>query len=548
MSLKSKISIATFLIAFLPFWGHTSNKEKNIYAIVYFRTKNSSQYSLERPDEFLTSRAIERRIRLSIPLDSLDLPVNQTYVDSLILLGIAEKILYTSKWLNCAVIRPTPNYFHQLSKPWISKVEILTIPEPIKLYFESKRIKNKSTNITLDYLIETGIWNLHNKGLKGNDVYIAVFDAGFKAVNRLKMFEHLFTNNKIVDTLDLVEFNSNVFRADTHGTEVLALLAGNLPDIYVGTAPEASYILIRTEDATRESRLEEFNWLRAAEFADSLGADIINSSLGYSEFDNPAENYTATQLTGDIAICSRAAGIASAKGIVVVSSAGNDGLSPWKYINFPADNPNVFAIGGITSNRTRWPGSSIGTSFHKYKPDFVTRAEAVWVPSIYEDKYFKADGTSFSAPLFTGGYACLLEYFKTLPQDSVRKVLQTYASNSQSPNNFIGYGVPDFYKTFKALTKITNSNNCDFSLTINNTSTNLSLNATVFFKGEKAHILLTDSLGKQLFSTTIYQTDSTPKIIEIPLSNVTIPSILIVSLFTHSCSPVSQKILLYNSY
>lgn len=537
-------------IAFSLFYkGFSQNTDS--YLVVYFDSKNHTPYSLENPAEFLTERAIERRFRFSIPIDSTDLPVNQNYIDSLFKLNIAEELLYTSRWLNCALVTPKVGYEKQITRNWIKNFSLVTVKHKRRKSYSPSRyekgITTRNDNLTEKQLDEIGVSKLHSMGLTGKGVLIAVLDAGYRSANSLPIFDSLRDREQIIATRDFAAKSSTVYSHHNHGTAVLALLTGIIPDIYRGSAPEANYILIRTENAAYESRLEEFNWLAGAEYADSLGADIVNSSLGYNLFDNQADNYTINDLTGNVAICSKAAGIAASKGMVVVSSAGNDGDTQWRYLNFPADSPDIFSIGATNSDGARWSGSSIGMSFHAYKPDFMSRGVDVWVPSTIAEGFYKSTGTSYSAPIFAGGVACLLQYYSDKSPIQIKQALKETAKNSDSPNNYIGYGLPDFYNAFYKLQNISPPENN--TITINKlfydkTSNTLNIDI-VNTKDRTVYIDVFDSLGRTLQSIVKDTTPGFPLSLVISIPQLNMPQVVVVTVRGQTSTGITQKIMLY---
>jgi len=542
-------TIFLFIVFSLFYKGFSQNTDS--YLVVYFDSKNQTTYSLENPAEFLTERAIDRRTRFSIPIDSADLPVNQNYIDSLFKLNIAEELLYTSRWLNCAVVRPKARYKKHISQNWIKNYSLITIKQKNRNSYSSSfyegKVSTRNDNLTAQQLNEIGISKLHKMGLTGKGVLIAVLDAGYRSVNTLPLFDSLRNREQIIATRDFAAKSSTVYSHHNHGTAVLALLAGVIPDTYRGSAPEANYILIRTENAAYESRLEEFNWLAGAEYADSLGADILNSSLGYNLFDNQADNYTINDLTGNVAICSKAAGIAASKGMVVVSSAGNDGDTQWRYLNFPADNPDIFTIGATDSDGVRWSGSSIGMSFHVYKPDFMSRGKNVWVPSTISEGFYESTGTSYSAPIFAGGVACLLQYYNDKSPLQIKQALKETAINSDSPNNYIGYGLPDFYNAFYKLQNISPPE--DNSITINklfyDKSSN-TLNIDIISATDRTiYIDVYDSLGRTLQSVVKETSPGLPLSLVIPIPQLNMPQIIMVAVHGKKGKGITRKIMLF---
>ncbi len=520
------------------------------FLVVFFHTKQGTPYSIENPSQFLSQRSLERRQKFSIPIDSTDLPVNPALLDSLIRHGIADKILYTSRWLNCAVVVPSVGFWRRrhscIKSTFFGRINNNYVDD-FALLDELPEKSLVDNSLTENQLTEIGISKLHAMGLTGKGLLVAVIDAGFRALDKLNVFDSLRNQQRIVAVRDFVEFNNSVYGSHSHGTSVMALMAGNLPGKYIGSAPDASYVLIRTEDVATETRLEEYNWLAAAEFADSLGVDLINSSLGYNKFDNPDENYSINDLTGDVAICSRAAGMAAAKGIVVISSAGNDGNTDWRYLDFPADHPDVIAVGATDSTGTLWSGSSIGMPFHAYKPDFVARGVDIWVPSTYTSGFYRGNGTSFSAPIFAGGMACLMQYFSSKNLQQLRQALQETASNANLPNNLSGYGLPDFHAAFYNLLDIEKPTNASFTINklgFNRAESLLEIDV-ISSVNNKVLIEVFDSLGRSLQSIENEITPEMPTRFSIRFAIPVLPQMVVVVFRGVKGNPAVSKLMLY---
>jgi hypothetical protein len=278
---------------------------------------------------------------------------------------------------------------------------------------------------------------------------IAVLDAGFQMVNYLAAFDSIRLQGRILAQRDFVDFDGNVYNDDDHGTSVLSCLAADAPGSALGTAPRASYLLLRTEDANSEFPVEEFNWARGAEFADSMGADIINSSLGYTRFDWLERfGHDLSELDGKTTRITRAAEMAAARGILVVSSAGNEGGSDWGRIGAPADGPNVLSVGAVDRlGRSVYFSSTGPTADGRIKPDVCALGEDVWVAGT--SGYFSpVNGTSFSAPLLAGMAACLWQALPHLDAAGIRKLIKSTAQRNEFADSLYGAGIPDFYGAF----------------------------------------------------------------------------------------------------
>lgn len=442
---------------------------------VKFTDKGISAYSISRPAEFLSLKSIERRIAQKIPLTETDLPVNPDYLD--LIKSAGAEIIYTSKWMNIAIIRVA----NQTILNKISKNEFIRDISPAdflfqqhvtsnrKPYFESENVKKLTperepahlkNGQSLDYGFSLNqaqmiaVDQLHNLGFTGNGMTIAVIDAGFNSANVLEAFDSLRSNGQILGTRDFVVPGNDVYNnaISAHGMMVLSTMGGNLPGLLIGTAPKASYWLLRSEDALAEYVMEEYYWVNAAEYADSVGADIINSSLGYTVFDNPDENHTYQDMDGNTAVVTIGADIAASKGILVVNSAGNSGGSEWLYIGAPADGDSVFTIGAVDPGGVYASFSSIGpTSDGRIKPDVTAQGLNTVVATI-PSGVAGGSGTSFSSPVIAGASACLWQANPTFTNMEVLNAIKMSGSQSSSPDNYKGWGIPNFVLASNLLT------------------------------------------------------------------------------------------------
>jgi serine protease AprX len=418
---------------------------------ISFTDKNNSPYSLDRPGEFLSERALQRRIKQDIPLSFNDLPVTPAYIDSVRALGV--RVYNRSKWFN-AITTDTISPF-LLEKiynlPFVVKPSDQDSLQPVK-----KTGKSVMTNTggLFEYDLNYGYSEnqikinnghiLHNQGYTGKGVQIAVIDAGFLGVDVIEGFSELWSNNRILGTRDFVNSNSNIYREDIHGMHVLSVIAGNIPYEYVGTAPEASFWLLRSEDVSSEYIIEEDNWVSAAEFADSAGADIITSSLGYSTFWDASQDHTYEDMDGNSTRISIAADIAASKGMLVVSSAGNFGDKLWKYISAPADADSVLAVGAIDVTGAIAAFSSRGPSADgRIKPDVCAVGNKTYILR-QTGSVGTGGGTSLSAPIISGLAACLWQANPDAAGMEIYSAIKESSDRYSNPDTIYGYGIPDF--------------------------------------------------------------------------------------------------------
>jgi serine protease AprX len=458
------MKIFLIIIAFLGLTT-VSFAEKTKY-IIYFKDKKGSGYSIDKPQEFLSPRAIERRKKHNVAIVENDIPVNAAYIDAVRNTGVG--ILNRSKWLNAVTIMTDDvsklnlirslEFVTGIRKIGIEKtakaegMEELNLNELLgNLNTQKKSVKDPELGDEVaDYgrafnqiNMLKGI-SLHQQGFTGEGVVIAVLDAGFFKADQMEAFAHLRDKGRLLGTRDFVTNDNDVFRDDNHGMNALSCIAAKLPGKMVGTAPNASFWLLRSEEGATEYPVEEANWVSAAEFADSVGADIISSSLGYTIFDDPSMSYDYKNMNGRTAIISRGANIAASKGIFVVNSAGNAGDEEWKHIGAPADADSVLSIGAVDENGEYVSFSSRGPAADgRIKPNVVAKGRETIVASPGGGIY-PADGTSFSCPVISGMVACLVQANPGKTNMQIMDAIHKSSSNFNSPNAEIGYGIPDF--------------------------------------------------------------------------------------------------------
>ncbi|QNF35069.1 S8 family serine peptidase [Adhaeribacter swui] len=445
---------------------------------VYFKDKANTPYSIQQPQQFLSVTAIQRRERYQIPILTRDLPVSPSYVAQLSQAG--AKVWYTSRWFNGALIQCdtiTLRKIKQLpfirtsetvalrssKKPQTSGQKQVEIQNFKKIEFQSGKNQSEFGEAYGQAKL-IGVPEMHQAGFRGEGMRIAVFDGGFSGVNRVPAFAQLFRDNRIKATFDFVDKDTGVFEKDSHGTQVLSTMAANIRGAFVGTAPKAEYALFITEDVGREQRLEEINWLLAAEFADSAGVDIIQSSLGYNLFDKGETSYTYQDFNGDKAISTRAADFAAAAGMLVIVSAGNEGNDPWQYITAPADADSVLSIGATDSLGRRAVFSSIGPSYDgRIKPDLSGQGllAAVINPA---GNVIRANGTSFSAPIICGLAAGFWQANRQLSNVQVMDYLKLSGSQATNPDNRLGFGIPHYRRAQTLADQLEGNLNGEFRL------------------------------------------------------------------------------------
>ncbi|HOS01130.1 MAG TPA: S8 family serine peptidase [Prolixibacteraceae bacterium] len=427
---------------------------------VDFTDKAQSPYSVDRPAEFLSQRSIQRRERQGIAIDETDLPVNRNYIDAVVKTGGIP--LHTSRWLNALTVRLP----HDSTAAEIAKLSFVRNVELTKPAAGSKSAFNKfgtpgrlnpiDTSRYGASVYQVGMLNgqaLHQRGFTGKGILIAVLDAGFYRVDELPAFDSLRIDGRIEGTRDLVNPSADIYAEHTHGMMVLSCMGANLPGRLIGTAPHASYWLIRTEDGSSEYPVEEDTWIAGAELADSIGADIINSSLGYSEFDLATMNHRWADMDGKTTRVARGANMAAAKGMLVFSSAGNEARKPWRRIISPADGDSVIAVAAVNKESQWAPFSSVGPSSDgDVKPDLAAMGQNTAIQNT-DGQIAANSGTSFASPVLAGMAASLWQAFPDAPAWKIKKALLQSGSLFLNPDSLLGYGIPDMETavTFLAL-------------------------------------------------------------------------------------------------
>lgn len=443
------MALNRFLVLVL-FYACTANAyaQVNQY-MVFFTDKSGTPYSTNSPEEFLSARALERREKQGIAVVQNDLPVNPAYVQGVRDTG--ADVIYTTKWMNGVLVSCDGTMLASIQAlPYVLSVELVS-PGSHPASGNRNKFKNERADAneeaTDTQLTMIGLDAMHSDGNRGEGIIIAVLDGGFSGVNTTAPFQHLMANNQIdlTASFDFISGTPNVFQYDDHGTRVLSIMGAKVDGSFTGGVTEATYQLYVTEDVPTEYRIEEYNWLFAAERADSAGADIIHSSLGYSTFDIASMDYTTDELDGKTTVVTRAAQTAFSKGMVVVASAGNEGnIASWRIVTAPADGEDVIAVGNINGFGVRSSSSSTGPSADgRIKPDVVALGTGVSVVRA-NGSVFTGSGTSFSAPLVTSLLAGIWNDKPDLKNSDLIEALRLTASQAKNPDNFLGYGIPNY--------------------------------------------------------------------------------------------------------
>ncbi|HLO38500.1 MAG TPA: S8 family serine peptidase [Lacibacter sp.] len=455
--------------------------------VIFFTDKNETTFSLSQPSAYLSARAIARRTKYAIAVDSTDLPVVEKYIDSIRLAG-SVTILGKLRWMNAVIIQTSDaaaltriNTFpfvkkrdsiayRKISGKLINKEPYNATPYSFnnqcqqRILADSLNYGNTATQIK----IHNGEF-LHNIGARGQGMHVAFLDGGYFGYLSNPFFDSVRIQNRILATRDFVLNEASVNEDNAHGMMCFSIVAGNIPGTYVGSAPNASFYLLRTEDTGSEQLIEEYNWGSGAEYADSAGVDVISSSVGYSDFDDPAYNHSYAEMNGNTTIVTRYADLAAKKGMLVVNSAGNEGSKTWKYIVAPADGDSVLSVGAVNSTGLIANFSSFGpTSDGQIKPDVVSLGQGTFL-STNIGTVGTNSGTSFSGPNMAGLATCLWQLFPEFNSYKIIETLRKSADRFTAPHEQYGYGLPDMKKaTGIILAELSNINasitNCNIAV------------------------------------------------------------------------------------
>ena len=425
----------------------------------YLNNKQGGKYTLDKPSRFLSSKSLERRKRQGLQIDSTDLPIPENIISRFRVKG--AQVLGTSRWNNTILVSSTDSTLLKLlaQLPCVKEARMVfqspdSLDEPysaIRPRFHDQfnrwdTLRGDPMGMSRTQIEMLGGDRLHDLNLRGKDITIAILDGGFQNADRLQCF----ANTRIVGEHDFVSpaTEERLYGGIDHGTKVFSVLAAEAPEVMIGTAPDANYWLLRCEDCYTEMPIEEDYWTMAAEFADSVGVDIINSSLGYNEYDNRMGSYHIKDLDGQTAMISHSASLLAQKGIILCNSAGNSGMGSWKKITVPADAFDIITVGAINQEGMNAPFSSIGpTQDGRVKPDVVALGSGTTLIS-GRGTLIHDMGTSFSTPIVCGLVACLWQSLREKTALEIIKLVRESSSQYETPDNIFGYGLPDFWKAY----------------------------------------------------------------------------------------------------
>lgn len=419
--------------------------------------KEGSPYSLSKPEQYLSAKSIARRTRLGIAIDQRDLPVNPHYLDGLRSAGI--KVVATSKWQNTAMVevRDRSSLAAIKTLPYVKDITLVyETQDSVSVNDKTDRhdILTNKMDSTQNYYGKAqrqvemlGVQHLHDLGFRGEGMTIAVVDGGFYNTDCISALSDVH----ILGTKNFVRPDTSIYDEQPHGMMVLSCIATNRPYQLVGTAPGASFYLLQSEDAYQEYPGEEDFWCAAVEYADSVGCDIVTSSLGYMQCDSIFPRNTYIMLDGKTHLISRQASLAASRGIILLNSAGNSGDEAWKKIGFPADATDILTVGAVKADEENTVFSSIGfTADHRVKPDVMAMGgkTALLMPS---GDTGTANGTSFSCPTMCGAVTCLWQAFPHLRPEVIMDAVRRASNNYGHPDEIYGYGIPDMRRAYELL-------------------------------------------------------------------------------------------------
>lgn len=505
--------LSFLLILFVTAFFAQAQIATNIYW-VKFADKANSPYSIDNPEEFLSQRALERRARLNIEIDEYDIPVNPQYLQAVADCG--AQLLNPSKWLNGVSIYTTS----QSVVDAINALEFVDAVRNCPDFPEAQRdkeiwlaneMKESSKPVVYrdfyggahDQVFQLKVNELHDMGYHGEGVVIAVLDGGFVGTEEATCFDNMREEGRLLGVRDFVYGSTSVYSQSTHGTSCLSTIAAYDPNEMVGTAYKASFYLFHTEDGNGENIVEEFNWVSGAELADSLGVDVCSTSLGYIDFDMSQWDHAFSDFDGKTAPMTIGAEIAASRGMICMNSAGNEGGGNCT-LGIPADAEHIITVGAVNSAGQRASFSSVGPTYDgRIKPDVMAMGEGTYVASGYGSwwPYYNGDGTSFSCPVLAGAVACLRQARPNASVQEICDALRAAGNNVNNPDNYNGYGIPDFVAALGMLdvTEISADDNSIVSVFPNPSRGNV----TVTLKEgiDRANMTVYDNIGRIIINT-----------------------------------------------
>ncbi len=443
--------ILFFLLA-IPLFSFANGNLQQI--IVYFKDKPTGI----QIESIFSAKALEKRKQQHLPFDARDYPVNSSYLEALKRKGIT--VLNVSNWLNAAIIETTAHLKTLKKMPFVS--DVITVPDApaatavqnVESCTEIQDFEDTYVNSFAQFHLLNGEY-LHEQGFNGENMTIAICDAGFQSANSNPAFSALFSEHRVLGTYDYVNNDSTVFEPTVHfhGSNCLSFIAGKKDNQYIGTAMKAQFYLFQTEYAPTERLQEEFNLATALERCSQLGVDIVSISLGYlNEFNVPSENHDTSDLRKNNTPAAKAVNIAASKGMLVVVAAGNEGANAnWKYLTTPGDADSAFTIGAVDINGIAASFSSYGLpNDTRVKPNVAAMGKAANFINT-AGNVSSGNGTSYATPTIAGLSACLWQAFPSKTAWEIKTAIEQSASQYLTPDDRVGYGIPDFKKAYTLL-------------------------------------------------------------------------------------------------
>lgn len=499
------------LLLFLFIASFFTAKAQTEDAWVFLKDKPNAATFLANPLQMLSQRSLDRRTTQNITLDLKDVPVDITYYNQL-KNDVNISVLGKSKWLNAIHIQGAVSVIKELSTKYsfIATVEFANK----SLNTSAKKTKfsrkgshyNKFKEIKTDFnygntanqveMLKADF--LHKEGFTGEGMQIAIIDAGFPNVNTLDAFKRIRDNNQILGGYNFADRSSDFYTRNNHGTHVLSTIAGYVENEFVGTAPDAKFYLFISEIAETETVLEETLWVEAAERADSLGVNVINTSLGYTTFDNPDHSYTYANMDGKTTFISRGAAIGASRGMILVNSAGNSGNDSWQYIGAPADVTDVFSIGAVNASEDIASFSSFGpTADNRIKPDVLAQGVNAAIINFSSGNSSTSNGTSFSSPIMAGVVACFWQANPTKTSIQIMDLIRNSADRINNPTDQYGYGIPDFEQAYGTTLSLDELKNSDIKIFPNPVKDSFTIYSEKSSLADYA-VVLFNTLGKKV--------------------------------------------------
>ena len=430
-------------------------------ALVFFASKANVATSLANPSSILTQESLERKALHNVAIDERDVPVDENNI-AMLKAEAGITVHAKSKWMNAAYVRGSQTEIENLlTNEYVSAIEFMDKSLNFAPFAPAKpddkfEVENNFSRTVFNYGDATNqtemiqIDFVHEQDFTGEGMIIAVMDSGFPNVFTNPAFSHIVDDNRFLGTYDFALRQTNVDGTGSHGARTFSDIGAIVPGEFVGTAPDASFYLFRTEFAPSENPVEEAWWVEALERADSLGVDVVNTSLGYQDYDNPAYDHSYADLDGQTTIGARGANLAFEKGMLLVTSGGNDG-NGFGTVATPADALGVLSIGAVDSDGNYTSFSSRGPTVDgRVKPDVMAKGASAAV--VGEDGNVTTNsGTSFSGPIIAGAVASLWQSRPGTPNGQLMQIVRESAHLFDTPTNEMGYGIPNFETAFNAL-------------------------------------------------------------------------------------------------